>query len=83
MQVRQVRKKRPAPPTDAEDEEEEFDAAAAAIEIAQDDARERKLTSVSLWQVFLYHSRRAEKDEVSSDKPLAGSTGDSIRLECN
>ena len=59
MDVRRVRK-RPAPPrlSNADDDDE-----AAAAEVAEDDARGRKLTSVSLWQIFLYHTRRPEKDE--------------------
>ena len=61
MDARQVRKKRPAPPDNERPGGE--DAAAVVAEMAEDDARERKLTSVSHWQVFLYHSRRPEKDE--------------------
>ncbi|KAH6613525.1 hypothetical protein F5144DRAFT_487652 [Chaetomium tenue] len=63
MDVRRVRK-RPAPPrlSNADDDGDDDDEAAAA-EVAEDDARGRKLTSVSLWQIFLYHTRRPEKDE--------------------
>ncbi|KAK3896427.1 hypothetical protein C8A05DRAFT_20595 [Staphylotrichum tortipilum] len=77
MAVRKVRK-RPVPPPDTDDEEE--DATAAAAEVAEDDAHERKLTSVSLWQVFLYHYRRPEKDE-ENIKAVYGESVDPHSLE--
>jgi hypothetical protein len=32
-------------------------------ELAEDDAREHKFTTISLWQVFLYHRRVPTHDE--------------------
>ncbi|EAQ87416.1 predicted protein [Chaetomium globosum CBS 148.51] len=71
-------RKRPAPPDNERPGGD--DAAAVVAEMAEDDARERKLTSVSHWQVFLYHSRRPENDE-ENIKAVYGESVDPHSLE--
>lgn len=61
MDVRRVTKRRRRPEPEPEQPGSTDDAVAA--EMAKDDANERKLTDVSLRQVFLFHQRKPEKDE--------------------
>ena len=51
-----VRRRAPKRARDDLDEAEE-------AELADDDARQRKLITVSTWQIFLFHRRVPDEDE--------------------
>jgi hypothetical protein len=60
MDTRKITKRKRPLPTDGDTETLNHELEA---ELAEDDARERKLTTISLWQVFLYHRRVPTHDE--------------------
>lgn len=58
MEARKVTKRKRPSPAETETLNHELEE-----EMDKDDARERKLTTISLWQVFLYHRRVPAHDE--------------------